>query len=636
MLSAVEAKNFQSWEKMNFPVTKGVTLIDGRNLDDGTSEGSGKSAVVNAIAWCIYGQLPKDAKIDDVIRYGQPNGGVSAKFFNGDQIVRFRKPNDLFIQLASGKIVKGKDAKETQDLIEDYVGCNFETFCQSTYFAQNYDKKFLTSNQENKGKILSSIQNINIFDKARKEVMDLLKIENEKIISMTQKLEIEKNNLQHVNSKIKMLDEFMQTKQRQYDQSKADLQKKIERSQNELAFQEKQKIEFQDRWTALSTELNGQLDNQPEMSTELEAIRAKVGEITGQKSQVTTHNRMVTQMNNSGVKTADRYNKLNMKRAEIDYFIRNPSSKCPSCGSELKNVDLSHSVNELNAIDIEMAELLGSLKDIGKYLDDNKLQDLNELETSERSLRARVYEIESLQSRIKSRQKEIDGLKWNLMAVDTNASATKLTISRQQLDLVELKLPDNTKELAEKTSLSAQLYEVAEKYGQLEHVLNQAREYALKLEKLKDGFREIKSYVFNNALNELNFRTNHYLNELFQVEARIKFTTEDQKIETQIVLDGTERSLGLLSGGQHRRFNLAVDLALSDLVAHRKTSKLNLLILDEYFKDLSEASMEKCLDLLKSRKSPVIIIEHNSIFKNIVDNTFFVELENGVSHESRQ
>jgi DNA repair exonuclease SbcCD ATPase subunit len=90
-------------------------------------------------------------------------------------------------------------------------------------------------------------------------------------------------------------------------------------------------------------------------------------------------------------------------------------------------------------------------------------------------------------------------------------------------------------------------------------------------------------------------------------------------------------SIGLLSGGQFRRFSLAIDLALSDMVSSRKTSKLNILILDEYFKDLSETSMEKCLDLLKSRKSPVVIIEHNSIFKNIVDNVFFVELQGGTS-----
>lgn len=119
------------------------------------------------------------------------------------------------------------------------------------------------------------------------------------------------------------------------------------------------------------------------------------------------------------------------------------------------------------------------------------------------------------------------------------------------------------------------------------------------------------------------------------MEASIKFSNDDQKIESKITINGQSRSLGLLSGGQNRRFNLAVDLALSDIVSYRKSSKLDLLIFDEYFKDLSEISMEKSLDLLKARKCPVILIEHNSIFKNIVDNTFFVRLQNGTSSESR-
>lgn len=636
MLKEIEAINFQSWAHLKFDVVKGITLIDGFNIDDGTSEGSGKSAVVNALSWGLYGKLPKDSNIDDVLRTGQSSMGVMVKFYNGDKIIRTRKPNDLLIQKANGKIVKGKDAKETQDLIEDYVGYNFDTFCQCAYYPQNYPKKFLISNQEDKGKILSNIQNLSLFDKARKEVMDLLKTENEKISMMTQKLELEGQGINYLNNQILMLNTFMETKQKQYEKTKQEYEQHVERAKAELAQQESSKVDLQNRWTILSNELNGQLDNGAQLTEELDGLKSTVGNLMTEKSQVHTHNRMVNQMKQSGLKSGEKYNKLNLKRAELDHFIRNPSTKCPSCGSELKNVDLSTHLNELNVIDTEMAEILGNLKEISEYLEKNPLKDLQSLESLERTQRTRISEIESIQSKVKARQKEIDTLKYNLMSIDANISATKQRVSQREVDLSKLQLPDNTKELAQKETLTKQLNDQAEKYGHVEMLLKQAKQYAFRLEQLKEGFREIKSYVFNKALNELNHRTNKYLNDLFQVEASIKFTTEDQKIETRTTLAGVERGLGLLSGGQHRRFNLAVDLALSDLVASRKASKLNVLILDEYFKDLSEASMNKCLDLLKARKSPVLIIEHNTIFKNIVDNTFFVELQDGVSHESRQ
>ena len=149
---------------------------------------------------------------------------------------------------------------------------------------------------------------------------------------------------------------------------------------------------------------------------------------------------------------------------------------------------------------------------------------------------------------------------------------------------------------------------------------------------LKTGYKEIKSFVFNTVLNELSHKTNNYLIQLFEVPISIKFTNENMKIQTKITIDGSERSLGLLSGGQFRRVSLAVDLSLSDIISNRKGSRINLLIMDEYFKDLSEQSMEKCLKLLESLKKPTILIEHNSIFKSIVDNVFEVELTDGVSH----
>jgi DNA repair exonuclease SbcCD ATPase subunit len=185
-------------------------------------------------------------------------------------------------------------------------------------------------------------------------------------------------------------------------------------------------------------------------------------------------------------------------------------------------------------------------------------------------------------------------------------------------------------------SLAESEIQVSEKISQITLLKDQTEKYYNQLEVLKDGFKEIKTYVFSSALSELSYRTNQFLQVLFHMPAEIKFVNEDLNIQTKIILKDQEMSLGLLSGGQFRRFSLAVDLALSDMVSSRKNSKVNLLILDEYFKDLSETSMEKCLDLLKSRKCPVLLIEHNSVFKNIVDNVFFVELQGGTSSVSRQ
>ena len=64
----VRARDFLSWAEFDRELGKGVTLIRGFNYDDGTEEGCGKSAVPNIMSWCIFGEIPKEALVDDVIR----------------------------------------------------------------------------------------------------------------------------------------------------------------------------------------------------------------------------------------------------------------------------------------------------------------------------------------------------------------------------------------------------------------------------------------------------------------------------------------------------------------------------------------------------------------------------------------
>jgi DNA repair exonuclease SbcCD ATPase subunit len=176
-------------------------------------------------------------------------------------------------------------------------------------------------------------------------------------------------------------------------------------------------------------------------------------------------------------------------------------------------------------------------------------------------------------------------------------------------------------------------------YNKLE-VINQSillqNTLQTRYEYLKDGFKQIKSYVFQSLLSELNRSTNRYLNELFEVPASIIFDNisddgEISKIKTTVMLDGNERSLGLLSGGQFRRVQLAVDFALSDIVAQRSKNPINVKILDEAFKDLSEPSMERIVGVLQKMSGCTILIEHNSIIKNIVNRIYKVELKDGIS-----
>lgn len=706
MLNKVIGKNFLSWKDLEFNITKGATLIDGWNEDDQRSEGSGKSAILNLICWTIFGKLPKDANVDEVIKDGETSCSGLLEFDNGDSIVRTRKPNDLYLS-KSGVTVKGKDARETQLFIEEYIGCNFETFCQSVYFAQNYDKKFLSSNQEDKGKILSSIQNLQIFDKARKETMDLLKLEDANILKLKNEVQIQENNLNNYTSQKALVESFIQDKIQKHEQQVTMINQQINMLNGHIKNTETTIDSTRDQFETYNLDALSQ--DEIELNQAKSQYSTQLSGITYQKSQIDSVKRAILAKENEGKVLAIKYHsteeklkslnpigshrykalaankaqvldlnknasviRLSAKLKQLEAFIANPTNVCPSCGTTLATPDTSHSEKEVNDISAEIQAIAASaqrqaedfdvqmeaevvavgkqseelaqeaqsilvqLQAVSEYLDQNKVPSVDDLTAQEIEIKGVIKQIDG--ALFDTQQKKLQhaqlGNKLDSLIVQLNSYNDQR--SQFGSSLTRLGQPDVSNDQTKLESLQSELNNVNEQLTHLRNLVIVSQEYCQRLETLKDGFKEIKSYVFTNALNELNFRTNQYLTELFETEATIKFSNEDQKIESSIVIDGNKRSLGLLSGGQNRRFNLAVDLALSDIVSYRKTSKLDILIFDEYFKDLSEISMEKCLDLLKTRKCPVMLIEHNSIFKNVVDNTFFVRLENGTSYESKQ
>lgn len=705
MLSKIISTNFQSWKNLEFTVSTGVTIIDGWNEDDQTSEGSGKSAVLNSLSWNLFGKLPKEAKVDEVIKEGEDFCDVETHYSNGDVIHRSRNPNELYIKIA-GKIIKGKDAKETQQLIEEYIGLNFETFCQSTYFAQNYDKKFLPSNQEDKGKILSSIQNVQVFDKARAEVMKLQKVESDNQVQLRNKINVGLTTLTGLNSQKGIVAHFIKEKIQKHEMQLTLLENR--KKQSEYAMNETQLkiISAEDALTSIHIETV--LSDEASLNTVRPQYVQQLMQIRHDKSQIDTIIQGLKAKEKEGQDLAAKYGalqdriasntlanssaygrnqvrkaglqdinknqtfvRLQAKRTTLVNFIKNPTKNCPSCGTLLQTMDTSHAQNEVREIDVEiqqlvdivnqdidvldrevlqiqaelltnnektseeMAQIFQRLNEIGDYLDANSAPSVEAYAIQEGQVVQSIQQIDAALAKVQSDKAEYSKYKSNL---EVQKGYLDFAIQGIHQVVAEIKAhgsPDVAADQHKLLALDSDIQKTTEVNAQIQQLLIASETYATRLETLKDGFKEIKSYVFNNALNELNFRTNQYLSELFTMDAKIKFTNEDQKIESTIMIGGRTTSLGLLSGGQNRRFNLAVDLAISDIVASRKSSKLNILALDEYFKDLSEVSMEKCLDLLSKRKSPVILIEHNTLFKNIVNNTFFARLKNGTTTESK-
>jgi len=170
-----------------------------------------------------------------------------------------------------------------------------------------------------------------------------------------------------------------------------------------------------------------------------------------------------------------------------------------------------------------------------------------------------------------------------------------------------------------------------EEYNLLKEQLNKNDIYMTRLETLKNSFKDVKTSIFQSTLEVLQFKINSFCEKFFDIDVKIQFENKSGKIQTFIFVDGNQRSIGLLSGGQFKRLSLATSLALSDLVLERTDCKIGLRIFDEPFQNLSETSMRRCIDIFKTLDLTIILIEHNTIAKAEVNKTYSIEYRDGTS-----
>ena len=630
MIKAVKGYNFQSWEEFNFIIESGVTIINGYNYDDETSEGSGKSAILNALCWCLYGKLPKDVKIDEVIREGEKKGGVEV-LLGDDVVIRSRGPNELKIMKFNGEghdVVKGKDSRETQKLIEEMVGMSFETFCQTVYFAQGYNKKFVTANEEDRGKILSEIQDLSVFDRAYKEAHNLIKPEKKKLEDLKHQNELEGVKYNHNLRSIAEHKNYA-------EQERARIAAQVLGIENTLTLKDAERFTKQSEADNFISESPEKIK---EYNDDITSLEARAQEIMGLKSKVelqlseiSNHAANKSRIKNNIDSDSRRVTKLEGEKEALAIFISNPTKTCNTCGSTLDKCDTSHAEKETRDLHGRIAELQSGLVSMDKEFSEMGTLDATELNQQIAKHNSDIQQTNSiiydLRTRIQNNDRNINqynSLLQMIAMVDNDILSIKSQLSQAQNQEA-----GNRDDVIK--SLEAENLDITVNIDSINNLIDVANARLNRLENLKTGFKEVKSYTFTSVLNELTRRTNDYLQELFEVPMNLRFTNENMKIGLDIRINKKSRSHGLFSGGQQRRIGLAVDLALSDIVTSRTGTGVNLLILDEYFKDLSESSMTKCLYLLEKLGKPTILIEHNSVFKSIVNRSFDIELRDGKS-----
>ena len=125
-------------------------------------------------------------------------------------------------------------------------------------------------------------------------------------------------------------------------------------------------------------------------------------------------------------------------------------------------------------------------------------------------------------------------------------------------------------------------------------------------------------YVIKNVLEYFNDRCNFYLSYLTDSKYFVEF---DEELVENITTNKTIIQYISLSGGEKRKINLAVMLALKDLLLLTDKHQSDLVFFDEVAENLDEEGVRGLYELFQEIKKDktVFIITHNKYLKTLLD-----------------
>ena len=162
--------NFGSYKSVEFDFqNQGLTLIAGPT-------GAGKSTLMDATPWCMFGGTAKGGNVDEVCSWNSKEKTYGVVYLEGGlEIHRARNPNDLYIiqenDTGTVSAQRGKDLKDTQKLIDNLLGIDYDTYLAGAYFHEfSQTAQFFTTTAKIRRQICEQIVDLSMAKKLTENI----------------------------------------------------------------------------------------------------------------------------------------------------------------------------------------------------------------------------------------------------------------------------------------------------------------------------------------------------------------------------------------------------------------------------------------------------------------------------------
>ena len=569
---SLEIENILSIEKASLSFKdNGLVLVEGWNHDTGRANGAGKTAIFNALSFALYDKIPRKVTASEILRRGSKSGRVTCVVDIGGEIWTICRSRPKGVTYSSNNELK----TITQEEWEAKIRLTYDQFLMSMYTAQRSDTispRFLLTTDSDKKGFLLQLLNLNVFD-------DCKKVVNKKISESESSILRIQSAINNDTSKVQAYSESLV--------DETTINGKIKQLLDNCG---KVKAEIRELSSVPKPDLS-------KYSSLEENIRSKSATFASTRARRSS--------------LSDSYRELSSLIKEYDSDI-----KCGECGASLdtKEAKIKHQEHQnkilerLQQTKIQIDEcdqvLSGesNIKDLIKKLNQKKLTESQAYDEAV----SRMMELKSFIKISESKVKELQ---------------EKLTSN--------LELTDKIKALTESISKNTNL--LSKENNNLEILKIVASLYS------PTG---AQAYILDSVIDFFNSSVSKYI-ELMWPTATYSLNSYKEtskgdvsaKFSESLTMDGSEVSVGSLSGGELKALSLCVDFAILDILESQFSISLNPIILDEPFEGLDSIGRELVIELLDklSKDRLIMVVDHASEAKAMFSEVIKIEKKNGIS-----
>ena len=652
-----------------------LTLVLGENLDlggDGSRNGTGKTTIINALSYAMYGQALSNIRKDNLVNKTNGKGMLVSLDFsvNGKtyKIERGRKPNVLRFYVDSEQQTATDDAqgdsRETQDAIESVFGMSHDMF-KHILALNTYTEPFLSLKANEQRTIIEQLLGITMLSERAERIKELNKATKDAITAEEFRVRAVQEANKRIEEQIESLRRRQGLWQKKYDSdlaylvgqyddlARVNIEVELLAHKDLALWNERKKqadahdrlLAYQTAWRQAQTkEIAALQDSYNKLShiditAELQAHQDLTA-YNQRAKDIAELEKLIARCVADEKKEQKTVEKLQAEIAE--------AHKCYACGQEFH--DGAHeSVLEAKRKSLQESALQ-ALSTNGQWIENNAaLQALGELGTqptthykTEAEAIRHSSELENIQQKIADKAAETDPYAAQLVGYvavelgtqpathyDTEAQAVKHSTQVNNL------LQQITNKHAETDPYSEQIEDMQQQalqvvdYNKINELtkIQDHQEFLLKLLTSKDSF--VRKKIIDQNLSYLNARLTHYLDRI-GLPHTVKFQND---LSVSIEELGRELDFDNLSRGERNRLILSMSWAFRD-VWESLYHPINILFIDEMIDSgLDTQGVENALALLKKmtreRNKSVWLVSHRDELAGRVENILKVVKENG-------